>query len=159
MLTKSKNSRKGENTVSAGNSAQSIDSIEESVQTEIFITTEESIEEDVLEPEPLPDIYYQLESKVYNPELLLDIDAPEGKAFNILLEESKSKNSPVNWSLDYLDLQRYTLLVLYFGTDGGAWTSTEGWSTPSRACEGWYGVTCRNSLVIGIDLDRPVVHT
>jgi len=126
------------------------------------ITTDAGdIAQSVEEPEqPLPVMYYLLESKVNNPEALLDISTPAGKAFHRLVEESSSVDISAatrTTSID-VDVERYALLVLYYGADGGAWTSTTGWSTPDAACNSFYGVTCRNSIVTGIDLDRNNLH-
>merc|ERR1712232_1399351 len=92
---------------------------------------------------------------VYNSSALLDTSTPEGKAFNVLVEEAKTKkNASMLRTTNSVDLQRYSLLVLYFAADGGSWTNFAGWSTQSDACEAWYGITCQNSLVTAIDLDR-----
>lgn len=117
------------------------------------------IAQSVEEPEvPLPVIYYVLESKVNNPEALLDISTPEGKAFHRLVEETSSVDisTATRTTSNDVDVERYALLVLYYGADGGAWTSTIGWSTPDAACNSFYGVTCRNSIVTGIDLGKNV---
>ena len=148
MLTKSNKVPARDIAVDVASTTVSIDSVEESTKVDNIFSTE---------PEPLPDIYFLLQAKVYNPAALLDMDTPEGKAFNILVEEAKTKNTAVSRSIDDLNLQRYALLVLYFGADGGAWTSTTGWSTPSGACEAWHGVTCQNSLVTGIDLGKIII--
>jgi len=145
-LTKTKDPRQSI-LVNVGRPGQSIDSIEESVQgnmkdDNIFST----------ESEQLPRIYYLLESKVHNPAALLDTDTPEGKAFNILFDEMKAKKTTTLKSIG-VDIERYALLVLYFGTVGKAWTNASGWSTPSDACKDWHGVACQDSLVIGISLD------
>eukprot|EP00536_Pseudo-nitzschia_multiseries_P003975 jgi/Psemu1/237147/estExt_Genewise1.C_630099 len=167
VLTRGKNSADGDNAFDRGSS---IDGIEGSLQTEQIAQKEDNIkdnikdnieaEEDVivLEADPLPEIYFLLQSKVNNPEALLDTNTPEGKAFRVLVEQSKTKDSASFRSIDDIDLERYALLVLYFGADGGAWTNTEGWSTSSEACDNWHGVTCQNSFVTGIDLDGNNLH-
>lgn len=98
------------------------------------------------------DIYSLLESRVHDPAALLDMDTPEGRAFNMLVQERKVDTSKALRSDFYI--QRYALHVLYFGTNGEDWTNTAGWSTRSEACEELYGVVCKDSLIIGIDLDR-----
>mmetsp|Transcript_17965 Transcript_17965/g.37033 ORF Transcript_17965/g.37033 Transcript_17965/m.37033 type:complete len:372 (-) Transcript_17965:1495-2610(-) len=97
------------------------------------------------------DIYALLEPRVHNPEALLDMDTPEGRAFNILLNETKTESSIVLRPGFYT--QRYALLVLYFGTNGENWTNTTGWSDRSEAYEEWHGVHAEDSVVVGIDLE------
>ncbi|OEU15539.1 L domain-like protein [Fragilariopsis cylindrus CCMP1102] len=144
--------------VNDGSGIGSIESIETNVETNVDEATSVEASKDgdnIFIAESLPELYYLLESKVYNATALLDLDTPEGKAYNFLLEEEEiKKNSLVLRSINDIDLERYALLVFYFGSDGSAWTNTAGWSNPSEACENWYGVTCQDSLVTGIDLDR-----
>mmetsp|Transcript_16842 Transcript_16842/g.38612 ORF Transcript_16842/g.38612 Transcript_16842/m.38612 type:complete len:412 (-) Transcript_16842:192-1427(-) len=156
VLTRGKNSSKS---FDRGSTSQSIDGIRGSLQTGEMTNREDNTDVIVLEADPLPEIYFLLESKVNNPEALLDINTPEGKAFNVLVEESKrEKRLPRSIDNDDYDLERYALLVLYFGADGGAWTNTAGWSSLSGACDNWHGVTCLDSFVTGIDLDGNNLH-
>jgi hypothetical protein len=162
MLTKHKKIKEedfeGGIVVNDGIGIGSIESIESNVETNVDDATSVEASKDgdnIFIAEPLPEIYYLLESKVYNATALLDSDAPEGKAYNLLLEEEEmKKTSSVLRSINDIDLERYALLVLYFGSDGSAWTNTVGWSNPSEACEDWHGVTCQNSVVTGIDLGK-----
>lgn len=144
--------------VNDGSGIGSIESIETNVETNVDEATSAEASKDgdnIFIAESLPEIYYLLESKVYNATALLDLDTPEGKAYNVLLQEEEiKKNSLVLRSINDIDLERYALLVFYFGSDGSAWTNTAGWSNPSEACENWYGVTCQDSLVTGIDLGK-----
>jgi hypothetical protein len=139
VLTKSKKD--------VGSTSQAIEKKEGSAQ--------ESMKDDNIfstEPEDLPELYFFLESKVHDPAALLDINRSEGKAFNVLVEERDANKSTALSSIEDFLVQRYALLVLYFGTGGGGWTSTAGWSTRSEAYEEWYGVECSNSLVTGLEL-------
>ena len=102
----------------------------------------------------LPEIYFLLEPKVHNPAALLDMNVPEGKAFSVLVEESEANQSTALRSSADSYIQRYALLVLYFGTNGGAWINSAGWTTPSEDYEEWYGVVYSDPYVIGIDLGR-----
>ena len=143
VLTK----RKDENT---GQSIGRVDgSVEENEKDDNIFATENN---------QLPEIYFLLESRVHNPDALLDISTPEGKAFSVLVEERKGRQSIALRSAEDSYIQRYALLVLYFGTDGGAWTNSAGWSTRSHNCEDWHGVVCSNSFVIGIDLGKIVIY-
>jgi hypothetical protein len=165
MLTKHKKIKEGDFergiVVNDGSGIGSIESIESNVDeaTGVEASVEASKDGDsIFIAEPLPEIYYLLESKVYNATALLDLDTPEGKAYNVLLEEGEiKKNSSVLRSINDIDLERYALLVLYFGSDGSAWTNTAGWSNPTEACEDWHGVTCQNSVVTGIDLGKLII--
>ena len=130
-------------TADTGDTVSSIDSAEGSVDQTVA---------------PIPGIYYLLESKVHRPANLLDMDTPEGKAFSVLVDETKAKEPASSRSVDGIDLQRYALLVLYFGSDGGAWTNKSGWSTVSEICEDWHGVVCQDALVTGIDLGK-IIHS
>lgn len=127
-----------------GRNGESIDNLKESIKDDNILSSD---------PDRLHDIYFVLESKVHNPAALLDMGTPEGKAYSTLVEERKAKTAVALRSTDDFVIQRYALLVLHFGTDGGAWTNTAGWVTQSEACEDWHGVLCENSLVTGIDLD------
>ena len=98
----------------------------------------------------LNDIYSLLKSKVHDPNVLLDMETPEGRAFKILVDERKVDTSTALRSDFYV--QRYALLVLFFGTNGGEWTYTSGWSSQTESFEEWYGVVSQDSMVIGIDL-------
>lgn len=101
-------------------------------------------------PDKLSDIYSLLESRVQNPEALLDAHSPEGLAFNILLDERKVENSTALRPGFYT--QRYALLAFYFGTNGGNWTNSTGWSSRSEAYEEWHGLIIEDSTVVGIDI-------
>ena len=101
-------------------------------------------------PDKLSDIYSLLEPRVHNPEALLDADSPEGRAFNILLDERKAENSTALRPKFYT--QRYALLAFYFGTNGGNWTNSTGWSSRSEAYEEWHGLILEDSIVVGIDI-------
>lgn len=47
----------------------------------------------------------------------------------------------------------YALSVLYFSTNGTAWTSRDGWPGPNDPCSGWFGITCNGeSRVSAIDV-------
>lgn len=50
-------------------------------------------------------------------------------------------------------IPRYALAVLYYSTNGAAWTTTEGWMTDASACD-WYGMRCDrfNKFIEEIDL-------
>lgn len=96
------------------------------------------------------DIYALLEPRVHNPKALLDMDTPEGRAFNVLLNETETESSMVLRPGFYT--QRYALLALYFGTNGENWTNSTGWSDQSDAYEEWHGVHSEDSVVVGIDL-------
>lgn len=102
-------------------------------------------------PDKLTDVYSLLEPRVHHPEALLNIETPEGKAFNILLEERKSEGSAAFRPLFYT--QRYALFVFYFGTNGGNWTNSTGWSSRNENYEEWHGLILDDSMVIGINLD------
>mmetsp|Transcript_28953 Transcript_28953/g.48193 ORF Transcript_28953/g.48193 Transcript_28953/m.48193 type:complete len:468 (+) Transcript_28953:205-1608(+) len=108
----------------------------------------------------LPGAYYILETKVQNASALLDPDTPEGQAFLIVGTDEKISYDTAEDSAEALDMiQRYALLSMYFGTDGGAWTNNEGWSaTRGDACSPWHGISCQDSIVTAIDLDENNVH-
>ena len=106
------------------------------------------------DPKKATDIYALLEPRVHDAEALLDIETPEGMAFNLLLEERKADNSTAFRSEFYV--QRYTLLVLYYGTGGEDWTNTTGWSSQSEVHEEWHGVVVEDSVVVGIDLGEKI---
>ena len=143
MLTRPKRDPEIAGTADTGDTVSSIDSAEGSVDQTVA---------------PIPGIYYLLESKVHRPANLLDMDTPEGKAFSVLVDETKAKEPASSRSVDGIDLQRYALLVLYFGSDGGAWTNKSGWSTVSEICEDWHGGVCQDALVTGIDLGK-IIHS
>ena len=98
----------------------------------------------------LNDIYSLLKSKVHDPDVLLDMETPEGQAFKILVDERKVDTSTVLRADFYVQL--YALLVLFFGTNGREWTNAFGWSSQTETFEEWYGVASQDSMVIGIDL-------
>ncbi len=104
----------------------------------------------------LPDFYYVLEPKVQNASALLDPSTAEGKAFeSIVMQWDLLTNNTVSGeSAKGLDLmQRYALMTMYFGANGGRWINSDGWSDYSiDLCSQWHGITCQNSVVTKIKL-------
>lgn len=82
---------------------------------------------------------------VADPSLLLDPTASEGQAYAAVMAENLSDPKAI--------LQRYSLLTLYFASQGSDWVQKSGWNTPgSDACT-WYGTGCNaNGEVTNLNL-------
>ena len=88
---------------------------------------------------------------------LVDLQSPQGKAYQWILAEDDAQLCPLDANLE----QRYALAVVYFATDGKDWTSC---SKGDRDCPvfpflsaesecSWYGVDCNfNNDVDTLDL-------
>lgn len=96
---------------------------------------------------------------VENPALLLDPNTAQGKAFDLIYQQTTaiSEDSGDGRGLqtefqEYRMVQRFSLMVIYFSTDGGGWKSNIGWRIFERQeCE-WYGVECYNRRRIATSL-------
>jgi hypothetical protein len=100
--------------------------------------------------------FQTLKPKLEQPDLLLDSETPQGKAFQLILSEGLDN--------PFLITQRFALLVLYFSTGGESWMFNLGWVQPEEypdECLGqWIGVNgCRmqpdnNRAVSVVDLGK-----
>lgn len=97
--------------------------------------------------------YQVLKPYVNPPEKLLDDSTPQGKAFAQLLSEGISED------FSFRIKQRFSMISLFFATNGGQWAWTNGWDTFSAEECDWQGVAiCRyrngRRVVTGIQLRK-----
>ena len=94
------------------------------------------------------DFLLELLSEVTDPSLLLDMSTPQGMAYFFLLDEVPS------YICSPTVVQRYSLSVFYFSTEGSRWTEDSGWLSRRQECE-WFGVECNsNGLVTSLSLGK-----
>jgi hypothetical protein len=99
--------------------------------------------------------YNIISSKVDDPEVLLDLDTPQGKAFELVYEQyqqdSQGRALVIRPQEDqYRILQRYVLMVLYYGTWGDdLWIFNKGWRDfEDNECD-WTGVeSCKGDMAV-----------
>jgi hypothetical protein len=108
--------------------------------------------------------YNIIGSKVDDPELLLDLDTPQGKAFQLVYEQYQQDSQgralvKLPDEDEYRILQRYVLMVLFYGTGGdGLWIFNKGWRDfEDNECD-WTGVeSCdHDKAVTNITLGKTV---
>jgi hypothetical protein len=74
------------------------------------------------------------------------MSTPQGMAYFFLLDEKPS------YICSRTILQRYSLSVLYFATEGARWTNNEQWLGIRQECM-WFGVACNNDgFVVSLNL-------
>ena len=75
---------------------------------------------------------------------------------NVVLDTgTRDSDRPINlsnWVTRVRSEQRATLITLYEATDGESWTNNNGWLDVATSECDWYGVTCSDGAVVGIDL-------
>ena len=97
------------------------------------------------------DFLLDLLSEVTDPSLLLDMSTPQGMAYFFLLDEVPS------YVCSPTIVQRYSLSVFYFSTEGSRWTEDSGWLSRRQECE-WFGVECNiNGLVTSLNLGKQLL--
>jgi hypothetical protein len=71
---------------------------------------------------------------VANPSLLLDTTTSEGQAYAAVSAENLTDPQDI--------VQRYSLLALYFASEGSDWVQQSGWNTPGTDACTWFGTGC-----------------
>jgi hypothetical protein len=75
---------------------------------------------------------------VSNPSLLLDPTTSEGQAYAaVVAEEGLTDAQEI--------IQRYSLLTLYFASQGSDWVQKSGWNTPGSDACSWFGAGCNTN--------------
>eukprot|EP00980_Cylindrotheca_fusiformis_P004466 scaffold953_cov141-Cylindrotheca_fusiformis.AAC.10 len=94
--------------------------------------------------------YAVISKKVSNPELLLDLDTPQGKAFQLIYQQYVDGFhgrwlAQLTPDEEYRMVQRYVLMVFYYGTRGDdLWLFNMGWKDfEADECK-WQGVVSCN---------------
>jgi hypothetical protein len=92
-------------------------------------------------------------SLISDPEDMLDLDTPQGRAYDWIVSKDERRLCPLEENLE----QRYALAVLYYSTEGDDWTDcsardddcegsrsfpgAEPWLSKESECA-WAGISC-----------------
>ena len=90
-----------------------------------------------------------LEPIVRDPSLLTNPTTSEGQAFAAIVSSSEGNSDPNTI------IQQYSLLALFFATDGDDWVSNNGWNHQTSLSDpcSWYGIGCdQNGVVKNLSL-------
>lgn len=77
-------------------------------------------------------------SQITDPSLLNDSQAPQGKAFEWIVNEDPLDFDPCTYPTIE---QRYGLAVFFYATEGVSWITNSLWLSAANECT-WFGVTC-----------------
>lgn len=72
---------------------------------------------------------------------------PQGKAFEFMALFDEYLSDPCGKNIP----QRYSLLTLYYSTQGDNWTNKARWLSGQQECN-WAGIDCVNNLVTNVNL-------
>ena len=86
-------------------------------------------------------------SRITDPSILLDSNTPQGQALIFLSVDDPLFPDVCTYPIE----QRYSLLTLYYSTNGASWNNRAGWLDGSSECT-WFGITCEGELVTEVDL-------
>jgi hypothetical protein len=85
-----------------------------------------------------------LSSYVHDPSLLTNPYTSEGQAFEIVSNEQLDDENEV--------IKRYSMLSLYFASNGEDWVHSNGWRTHSSDVCKWYGAGCEYNALTKLSL-------
>ena len=81
------------------------------------------------------------------------VDSPQSMAFHWILNEDPA-SSAIQDTPPTVLVERYSLVVLYFSTEGRNWTINDGWMTNTTVCQ-WSAIQCSDEgLVAEIELGK-----